>query len=53
MIKEDERMKKRKKGNVVRYNRWGYIFLIPFTVVYVVFSLVPLVTTIYNSFFEN
>ena len=46
-------MKKSQKGRVVRYNRWGYIFLIPFVVVYVVFSLVPLLTTIYNSFFEN
>ena len=27
--------------------------MIPFVVVYVVFQLVPLVTTIYNSFFEN
>ena len=34
-------------------NRWGYIFLIPFAVTYVVFQLIPLVTTIYNSFFEN
>lgn len=40
-------------GKAVRYNKWGYIFLIPFIVVYVVFQLVPLITTIYNSFFEN
>ncbi len=46
-------MKKKQKGKVVRYNRWGYIFLIPFVVIYVVFQLVPLLTTIYNSFFEN
>ncbi len=25
-------------GKVVRYNKWGYIFLIPFIVVYVVIS---------------
>ncbi len=37
----------------VSYNKWGYIFLIPFFVVYVIFSLIPLVQTIYNSFFEN
>lgn len=36
----------------VSYNKWGYIFLIPFVVVYVIFQLIPLVTTIYNSFFE-
>ena len=44
-------MKKRSK--VVSYNKWGYIFLIPFVVVYLVFQMVPLVTTVYNSFFEN
>lgn len=44
---------KHKKGNVVRYNRWGYFFLIPFIVVYLIFQLVPLFRTIYNSFFEN
>ena len=37
----------------VRYNKWGYIFLIPFVVVYIVFQMIPLFTTIYNSFFEN
>ena len=37
----------------VSYNKWGYIFLIPFVTVYIVFQLVPLFTTIYNSFFEN
>ena len=37
----------------VSYNKWGYIFLIPFVVVYVIFQLIPLFTTIYNSFFEN
>jgi len=43
-----------KKGSVVnRHNRWGYIFLIPFMVVFVVFQLIPLISTIYNSFFEN
>ncbi len=42
-----------KKSKVVRYNKWGYIFLIPFTVAFLVFQLVPLATTVYNSFFEN
>ena len=41
------------KGKVVRYNKWGYIFLIPFIVVYVVFQLIPLISTIYNSFFRK
>ena len=43
--------KKNKKVN--QYNRWGYIFLIPFISVYIVFQLIPLITTVYNSFFEN
>ncbi len=46
-------MNKKKNGNVVRYNRWGYIFLIPFVVVFIIFQLIPLVSTIYNSFFEH
>ena len=36
-----------------RVNRWGYIFLIPFLLVFIIFQLIPLASTIYNSFFEN
>lgn len=43
----------KKKSKAVRYNKWGYIFLLPFIIVYVVFQLIPMFTTIYNSFFEN
>ena len=35
------------------YNKWGYFFLIPFAVVFIIFQLIPLVSTIYNSLFEN
>ena len=45
--------KKKSNQNVVKFNRWGYIFLIPFFVTYVIFSFIPLISTIYNSFFEN
>lgn len=45
-------MSKTKNSKVVSYNKWGYIFLIPFVVVYVVFQLIPLFSTIYYSFFE-
>ena len=41
------------KSKIVRYNKWGYIFLIPFVLVYVIFQLIPLVSTIDNSFLEN
>ncbi len=42
-----------RRGKVVRYNKWGYIFLIPFVTVYIIFQLIPLVSTVYNSFFER
>ncbi len=41
----------RKKG--VSYSKWGYIFLIPFFTVYIVFQLVPLLMTLVNAFYEN
>lgn len=44
---------KKSGGKAVRYNKWGYIFLMPFILVYLVFQLIPLLNTIYNSFFEN
>lgn len=37
----------------VKYNKWGYIFLIPFVVVYLVFQLIPLISTLVNSLYEN
>ena len=43
----------RKKKGSISYAKWGYIFLIPFFLVYIVFSLVPLFSVFYNSFFEN
>ena len=45
--------RKAKRSKVVQYNKWGYIFLIPFFTVFAIFQFIPLVTTIYNSFFEN
>ena len=42
-----------KRGKVEKHNKWGYIFLIPFVVVYIIFQLIPLISTIYNSFYEN
>ena len=44
---------KQKTSKVVSYNKWGYIFLIPFITIYLIFNMIPLITTIYNSFFEN
>jgi cellobiose transport system permease protein len=43
----------KKKSRCVRYTKWGYIFLIPFFLVYIIFQLIPLVKTVYYSFFER
>ena len=42
-----------KTNNANKHNRWGYIFLIPFIAVFVIFQLIPLISTVYYSFFEN
>lgn len=49
MVKE----KKAKTRKKVSYAKWGYIFLIPFFATYTIFSLIPLISTFYNSLFEN
>lgn len=46
-------MNQKDNKKAVRYNKWGYLFLIPFLVVYIIFQLIPLINTIWNSFFEN
>lgn len=46
-------MGSKKKNSVMGYTKWGYIFLIPFAAVFIVFQLIPLASTIYNSLFEN
>ena len=37
----------------IEYSRWGYFFIAPFFIVYTICSLIPLVSTFYNSFFES
>ena len=44
-------VKAKQKG--ISYAKWGYIFIVPFFVVYAIFTLFPQLLTIYNSFFEN
>jgi len=46
-------MGSKKKSAVMGYTKWGYIFLIPFAAVFIVFQLIPLASTIYYSLFEN
>ena len=43
-------MKTKSKG--MSYAKWGYIFLAPFFITFLIFQFWPLATTIYYSFFE-
>lgn len=40
-----------KKRNI-SYAKWGYIFLLPFFLAFIIFQLIPLGSTIYYSFFQ-
>ena len=42
---------KKRKG--ISYAKWGYLFILPFFLAYLIFTFTPQVLTIYNSFFEN
>lgn len=46
-------MNKRKVIKSISYAKWGYIFILPFFLVYAVFSFYPMITTFYYSFFES
>ncbi|MGD1817541.1 MAG: carbohydrate ABC transporter permease [Pleomorphochaeta sp.] len=53
-MKEKTLLKKGKlKTKSISYSRWGYFFILPFFIIYIIFSLVPLLSTFYYSFFEN
>lgn len=42
-----------KKHKSISYAKWGYIFIIPFFVVYIIFSLIPTISTFYYSFMDK
>ena len=42
----------RKRAKGVSYSKWGYIFIAPFFISFAIFTLYPLITTFYYSFFE-
>ena len=44
---------RREKTKRVNYAKWGYFFILPFFIIYAVFSFYPLLYTLYISFFEN
>lgn len=41
---------KSKSSKLTSYNRWGYIFVAPFVIVFAIFSIYPVVRTLYLSF---
>lgn len=43
-------MKKKTKG--ISYAKWGYMFILPFFLIYFIFSLLPLLDTVRYSFYE-
>ena len=43
-------MQKKKASAITSYNKWGYFFLIPFIVIFLIFQLIPLVSTVLQSF---
>lgn len=45
-------MKKSARNKNVSYAKWGYIFILPFFIAFLIFQLIPLVSTVYYSFFE-
>jgi len=49
----EQKKTKSKKRKTVQYDRWGYFFIAPFFIIYLIFSFVPLCTTFWNSFYEN
>ncbi len=44
---------KKRTNKSISYAKWGYIFIAPFFIAYIFFTLIPQFLTIYNSFFET
>lgn len=43
-------MNRKKKSNLTKYNRAGYLFVLPFVIVFLIFSVYPVFRTLYLSF---
>lgn len=50
MKKQNPALRSRRKG--INYSKWGYIFILPLFVVFLIFQFIPLCSTIYYSFFQ-
>lgn len=42
--------KKKKNSKLTAYNNWGYFFVAPFVIVFLIFSVYPVLRTLYLSF---
>ena len=38
-----------KKKKSISYAKWGYIFILPFFITFLIFSLIPLVDTVWYA----
>ncbi len=45
--------KSRVRNSGISYAKYGYLFILPFFIIYIIFTLTPQVLTFYNAFFEN
>ncbi len=52
-VKKPASIQKKNRKKSVSYAKWGYLFIAPFFLAYTLFSLYPLLSTFYNSLFEN
>jgi multiple sugar transport system permease protein len=48
-----KKLEKKKKHKAVSYQKYGYLFIAPFFIVYAIFSLYPLLSTFYYSLFQS
>ncbi len=44
---------KDRENRGISYAKWGYLFILPFFVIYILFTLIPQLMTFYNSLFMN
>jgi multiple sugar transport system permease protein len=42
----------KKRYKSVSYAKWGYVFILPFFLAFAVFQLIPMISTVFYSFFE-
>ncbi|HOQ08428.1 MAG TPA: sugar ABC transporter permease [Clostridiales bacterium] len=53
MSRQKEQNNYFRRHKSISYAKWGYLFIAPFFIVYILCNLIPQFLTIYNSFFES